>query len=470
MQPNILFIMSDQHRGDTLSIAGHPTILTPNMDALGGSGAFFRRAYSTCPSCIPARRAMLTGKHPANNGVTGYVDNVPIPPSMTTMPRALRDAGYQTVLVGRTMHQSPASARYGYDQTISGSCYSQDDIYARQIQAAVPGGVRSIGLTNNGYDARPWPHAEHLHPTTWIFNQAREFLSQADATCPLFLNVSTYAPHPPLLPPRDFFERYLRTGVPDPAIGAWATPPDAKAIRARGLESPRCNLTGEALLSCRAGYYGLIDHLDSQFLWLINEFKSHSWKNGRQFLIVYTSDHGEMLGDHYLFRKCEPYEGSANIPMLINGSPELGIKPGTVCETPVCLEDLMPTFLDLAGATPPPGLDGKSLMPILQGKTNAVRETLHFEHSPCYGKDQAFHALTDGQYKFVWRANTGNEQLFNLSVDPLEKQNLIQDGQNLSLAHAWRAKLTKQLESRPEGFVQNGQLTPGATWTGKQPA
>lgn len=469
-QPNILFVMSDQHRGDTLSIAGHPVVLTPNMDALGASGTYFRRAYSTCPSCIPARRALLTGRYPANNGLTSYVDNVPIPPSMTTMPRALRDAGYQTVLVGRTMHQSPPSSRYGYDQIISGSCYIQDDLYAQEIQAAVPGGVRSVGVTNNGYDARPWPHAEHLHPTSWVFNQARQFLSHADATCPLFLNVSLYAPHPPLFPPRDFFERYLRTGVPAPAIGSWAKPPNPDAIRARGLESPRCNLTGEALLACRAGYYGLINHLDSQLLWLINEFRSRSWANKRPFLIVYSSDHGEMLGDHYLLRKCEPFEGSANIPLLINGSSDLGLKPGTVCNTPVCLEDLMPTFLDVAGATPPPGLDGKSLLPILQGKTNAVREILHFEHAPCYSQEQAFHALTDGNLKFIWRAATGEELLFDLSADPLEKHNLIQHGQNLSLASEWRAKLTKQLESRPEGFVQNARLTPGVPWSGQIPA
>jgi arylsulfatase len=465
-QPNILFIMSDQHRGDALSIAGHPTVLTPHMDSLGASGAFFRRAYSTCPSCIPARRALLTGKHPANNGVTGYVENIPIPPSYTTMPRALRDAGYQTVLVGRAMHQSPAPARHGYDQVISGSCYLQDDVYAREVQASVPGGIRSIGLTNNGYDARPWPHPEQLHPTTWIFNQSRDFLKQADTTAPLFLNVSTYAPHPPLLPPRDYFERYLRTGVDAPAIGTWATPPDPKAIQARGTESARCNIKGDALLACRAGYYGLINHLDDQLYWLINEFKSHSRQHNRPVLIVYTSDHGEMLGDHYLFRKCEPYEGSANIPLLIHGSHELGFNPGTICNTPVCLEDLMPTFLDLAGAPHPAGLDGKSLLPILTGQSPSVRQTLHFEHAPCYSKEQAFHALTDGHHKFIWRPFTGAEQLFDIQSDPLEKQDLLQNGQNLPLAHQWRNKLIAQLQSRPEGFVQNNQLTPVTKWSG----
>ena len=114
MQPNILFIMSDQHRADTMSIENHSVVLTPNLDSIGKNGTHFRRAYTTCPSCIPSRRALLTGKHPANNGVTGFIGNIPI--QGQTLPRALRDAGYQTVLIGRKMHQSPDSARYGYEQ------------------------------------------------------------------------------------------------------------------------------------------------------------------------------------------------------------------------------------------------------------------------------------------------------------------------------------------------------------------
>jgi arylsulfatase A-like enzyme len=464
LQPNILFIMSDQHRADSMSIENHSVVLTPNLDTLGKTGTHFRRAYTTCPSCIPARRALLTGKHPANNGVTGFIGSIPI--QGQTLPRALRDAGYQTVLVGRSMHQTPGSARYGYDQVVSGSCYEKEDQYGQELRELTPGinDIHSVGLTNNGWTARPWPHADHMHPTSWIFNQARSFLSRADETAPLFLNVSTYAPHPPLLPPRDYFERYIRTGVPDPIIGNWAKPPAPHENVS--IDSARCHLQGEALLSARAGYYGLINHLDDQVYWLKADFASHSGKNGRPWLIVYSSDHGEMLGDHYLFRKCEPYEGSARIPMVITGSSDMGFKPGTVCNSPVCLEDLMPTFLDAAGQTPPTDLDGRSLLPILRGQADSVRETLHLEHSPCYSKQQAFQAITDGKMKFIWRAHTGEEQLFDLTNDPREDNDLLANGQNLALGNKWRQKLIEKLRNRPEGFVEENRLVAGKPWPG----
>src|SRR5690625_2466162 len=105
-RPNILLIMTDQQRGDCLSLAGHPCLLTPNMDAIGAAGAHFRRAYSTCPVCIPARRSLMSGQHPATNGMVGYKDFQEWNPP-ATLPGALRDAGYQTGLVWRNMHLHP---------------------------------------------------------------------------------------------------------------------------------------------------------------------------------------------------------------------------------------------------------------------------------------------------------------------------------------------------------------------------
>ena len=176
----------------------------------------------------------------------------------------------------------------------------------------------------------------------------------------------------------------------------------------------RILLEGETLQAAQAGYFGLIEHLDNQISSLIREFKARSEKTGRSWIIVLTSDHGEMLGDHGYFRKCEPYEGSANIPFIVSGSPSIGFKSGLRVEQPVCLEDIMPTLLALAGTRSPSRIDGFNLLPVLRGQKQTIREWLHFEHSPCYSKSQAYHALTDGHFKYIWRPTDGTEQLFDL--------------------------------------------------------
>jgi arylsulfatase A-like enzyme len=220
-------------------------------------------------------------------------------------------------------------------------------------------------------------------------------------------------------------------------------------------------LRGETLRSAQAAYYGLINHIDDQLYWLNREFTADSRRQKREWLIVYTTDHGEMLGDHYLFRKCEPYEGSARIPFLIQGSAGLGLKSGQTCESPVCLEDLMPTFLELAGRQIPDGLDGRSLAPILRGEKSSVRDVLHGEHATQYAQSQANHYLTDGRMKYIWRPHDGSEQLFDLSNDPHEKNDLASDARHADTTKLWRERLIERLKKRPEGFVEGNRLVAG---------
>jgi arylsulfatase A-like enzyme len=219
-------------------------------------------------------------------------------------------------------------------------------------------------------------------------------------------------------------------------------------------------LEGDTLRRAQAGYFGLIEHLDNEIAPLIAEFKARSEKAGRPWVIVVTSDHGELLGDNGYFRKCEPYEGSANIPFIIAGSPELGFKKGLRNTRPVCLEDIMPTLLDLAGAKRPESVDGVSLVPVLRGGDGAVREWLHCEHSPCYSKAQAFQSLTDGQYKYIWRPSDGSEQLFNLDTDPREERDLSKVATERATLEQWRQCLVRRLASRSEGFSDGQRLIP----------
>jgi arylsulfatase A-like enzyme len=465
-RPDILLLMPDQMRGDCLSALGHPAVRTPQLDALARDGALFRRAYSTVASCIPARYALLTGLSPQTSGVVGFAAK---PIRTPTLPGALAQAGYATALVGRYMHQPPASGDCGYQTQVLGSTHVDDDDYDRFLKQAAPdsGGIhalaRTLGLSYNHWQAKPWPLADELHPTAWIVSRARKLVGAADAARPLFLTASFYAPHPPLFPPKRIYNEVAKRSLPATARGGWV---DWAALMPGGDKGGhRVLLEGEALRAAQAGYFGLIEHLDEQVAPLIAEFKARSERAGRPWLIAVTSDHGEMLGDHGYFRKCEPYEGAANIPFIVCGSPALGFKAGVRVSQPVCLEDLMPTLLSLAGAARPPLLDGRDLTPSLRGEQQAIREWLHIEHAPCYGPAQAYHALTDGRFKYIWRPLDGQEQLFDLAADPREEQDLAkQAGAAQEALARWRARLVGRLASRPEGFVKDGRLVPGRTY------
>jgi arylsulfatase A-like enzyme len=461
LQPDILLIMPDQMRGDCLSILRHPAVRTPTFDGLARQGVLFRRAYCTVPSCIPARYALLTGLYPQTSGVVGFRKK---PIDGATMPQVLGNAGYQTALVGREMHQAADAAQLGYQRAVLGSTYVSDDQYAAVLMQAVPGvkdvrqWVESLGLSYNHWQARAWPLSNDLHPTTWVTTQARRVLSEAPPGQPLFLTASFYAPHPPLFPPPAYFESYLEKELPAAARGDWV---DWNALTREGADGGhRVLLEGEPLRKAQAGYFGLIEHIDHEVAPLIAEFRARSEAAGRPWVVLLTSDHGEMLGDHGYFRKCEPLEGSANIPLIICGSPELGLHAEQRCSQPVCLEDLLPTLAELAGAKCPE-VDGVSLVPVLRGATTAIRPWLHFEHAPCYSKHQAFHALTDGCFKYIWRPHDGREHLFDLERDLREEHDLAPDASQQALLQQWRARLVERLAPRPEGFSDGVALIAG---------
>ncbi len=461
-RPDILLIMPDQMRGDCLSILGHGAVRTPNFDRLAQQGVLFRRAYSTVPSCIPARYALMTGLFPQTSGVVGFKQK---PIDCPTMPRLLRDAGYRTVLVGREMHQIADASALGYETAVLGSTYVSDDQYAADLKQAVPEIAdfrkwveQTLGLSYNHWQATAWPLDDELHPSAWIVGQSRKIVAEAAAERPLFLTASFYAPHPPLFPPRKYFDDYLAEDLPSPAYGDWV---DWSLLTPKGSDGGhRVLLEGETLRKAQAGYFGLIEHIDNRVAPLIEEFQARSRKAGRPWLVVLTTDHGEMLGDHGYFRKCEPFEGSANIPLIVCGSAELGFTPGGRCFQPVALEDLLPTLVELAGAECPK-VDGVSLVPTLQGREAEIRPWLHFEHANCYSKAQAFHALTDGHFKYIWRPLDGREHLFDLDADPQEDRDMAADPVAQDLLVNWRKRLIERLATRPEGFSDGQHLIPG---------
>ena len=449
MRPNILFIVTEQHRADCVGYENHPVLLTPNLDNIAHNGVRFGRFYSACPSCISARRSMLTGQLPQTHGVVGYCEGLEW--DAPTLPGVLRDHGYQTHLVGRTMHQFPTRFRRGYESMEIASL-GEDCDYLEFLRDHGPSGQSGWfggGVMHNDWTVHPWHMDEHLHQTNWTVERALHFLRRRDPTCPFFLTVSFIGAHPPLQPPAFYLERYLRTGVPEPVVGDWATPPGPDET---DLVAPhRIDLRGEAMRSARAAYYGLINHIDDQLRRLLNPVIGLTT---RDTLVVFTSDHGELLGDHHLWRKGHPLEGSARVPCAIAGPPALGLRRGARIDAPCSHADLMPTILELAGIPIPDGVDGRSLVPLLRGET-ADAPVLHIEHA---GFE---HGLTDGATKYLWNPPDGRELLFDLAADPQECHDLAASPEYAQCLAGWRQQLVERLAERPEGFVAEGKLVPG---------
>ncbi len=467
-RPNVIVVMTDQQRGDCLGIehtqghSRHP-VLTPNLDRIAEDGVRFAQAYATSPVCIPARRSLLSGQWPSTHGMVGYLDGQEWHPEHT-LPSVLREAGYQTQLVGRSMHQHPRRKRFGYDEmVISPADYSRwaerhidTDLWADPWY--------STGVMHNDITARAWPHAEELHHTNWASGEARRFLARRDPTVPYFLTLSYLLPHPPCLPPAEYLERYRDRVLPTPVIGDWA-PADAELVLRKSGASPvRLDPDGVLFRTWQAAYYASINHIDDQIRRVLHRIPgAMEGPDPEDTIIVFTADHGDMLGDHGQYAKSEPYEGSARVPLIIRAPRRYGLDLGARVEEPVALEDIMPTVLDLCGIDIPDSVDGTSLVPLMTGERSSLdRAPLHLECAP------SFHALTDGRWKYVWLLPSGREQLFDLDRDRDECHDLA-DSHPQVLAQ-WRARLIAELSGRPEGFVRDDQLVPEATYRAMMPA
>lgn len=463
-RPNILFVCVDQWRADCLGFAGHPVVETPHLDRLALDSVNFTQAYTSSPSCIASRAAMLTGLSQRHHGFVGYQDGVNWDYDIS-LPQLLTDAGYQTQCIGK-MHVSPARNAFGFQNVILHDGYlhmeryqntdvAQVDDYLPWLQAKLKSSEADYidtGLGCNGYAVRPWIYDEALHPTTWVTTQGVDFLRRRDPTRPFFLMMSYHRPHPPLDPPKDFLERYLNKSLPDLPLGDWV---DFDLPRP-SFDSPIPQDSVQIDLARRA-YYAQISHLDFQLnRMLMALFSAGELANTA---IVFTSDHGDMLYDHHQVAKSVPFDGSARIPLMIRppaGSRKAGFQLGQSIDDVVELRDLLPTFCDIAKKDVPDGVDGRSLINLCKGEANNWREFIHGEHTL---RERSTQWVTDGKEKYVWFSQTGRELLFDLVEDPQE----LRDVSNTRQARTsyWRARLVESLDGREEGFVQNGELVAG---------
>ncbi|NJC24325.1 arylsulfatase A-like enzyme [Arthrobacter pigmenti] len=471
-RPNIVLICVDQWRGDCLSAAGHPVVRTPYLDELADGGTRFSRAYSATPTCVPARVAMMTGQSQEAHGRVGYSDGVNFDEAHpVSLPRELRNAGYQTEAIGK-MHVYPERSRIGFDDVRLHDGYlhaarrrnrrdfREIDDYLPWLQAQA--GATAVedytdnGLNCNSVVARPWDKAEALHPTNWIATEAISWLYRRDPTAPFFLYLSFHRPHSPLDPPQWAFDQYVHGPLAEPVTGNWMD--DYAEHRRDGAHNALVGRQdAQTHHRAKAGYYGHMSHIDQQ----VNRFLEALWEMGlrENTVVIFTSDHGDMMGDHDMYRKGFPYEGSASVPLLVSAPRGYGGR-GTVVDDVVELRDIMPTVLELACADIPDTVDGRSLVPFLQGERVQWREDLHGEHALL---GQSLQWVTDGKRKFVWMSGEGREQFFDLEADPQETTNLVRDPARASEVEKWRGRLIDYLRDREEGYVQDGRLVAGRT-------
>lgn len=457
-KPNLILIMTDQQRFDCLGAMGNRQILTPNTDQLAGDGFLFRNAYTSTPSSTPARAALLTGCSPWKHGMLGYSKVALKYPY--EMPKMLRDAGYFTLGIGK-MHYAPQRNLHGFHGALldeSGRVESPDFVsdYRQWFMMETPGeNPDTTGIGWNAHAGKVYKNPERLHPTQWTGNEAIRFIRNYHQEKPLFLKISFARPHSPYDPPQRYFDRYENADVPAPSIGDWCK---RFADRPVTPDAAFGDFGTEHAIDSRRHYYAAVTFVDDQIGRIISALKEkglydNSW-------IIFISDHGDMLGDHHHWRKTYAYEGSAHIPFIVKPpkAAKTVLQRGQALEQVVEIRDVLPSFLDAAGISQPEGMDGMSVIRLLNNKQAEWRPYIDLEHATCYEKDNYWAALTDGKMKYIWFFHTGEEQLFNLEKDPHELKNLIRNKDYSKVLDSWRIRMVNHLSERGEPYVKDGKL------------
>lgn len=460
-RPHIILIMTDQQRSDALGCMGNAAVISPNIDRLAAEGTTFMSAYTSCPSSTPARAGLLTGLSPWHHGLLGY--GKISEHTRHELPAMLGDAGYFTFAIGKN-HFHPQRNRHGYSNVLldeSGRVEDKNFIsdYRLWFQLHDPSGnPDATGVGWNDHLGKAYALRADLHPNHWTGEMARTLIANYDnKEKPLFLKVSFARPHSPYDPPKKYLDMYDGKDIPVPAVGDWCgahskplDPDKAPKDAAYG------NFGDEYAKNSRRHYYANITYIDDEIGQIVQVLKDKGMYDNS--LIVFVSDHGDMLGDHYHWRKTYPYEGSSHVPLVVKWPKQMGVGGGQRVDNVVELRDIMPTFLEAAGADIPGDIDGRSMVQLAKGDATGWRKYIDMEHATCYSEDNYWAALTDGKIKYVWNFHNGSEQLFDLVRDPHELHNAAADRKYRKTLAALRQAMVEHLSERGEGFVKDGKL------------
>lgn len=449
-RPHVLLVTTDHWPGHLLGAAGNACIQTPTLDELARSGRRYSCAYSEAPLCVPARRALMTGRPPR---VHAKAQVVPM------LAEVFSQSGYQTYAVGK-LHATPQRSRLGFDDVLlceEGRVqWGVVDDYEAYLAANGRAGAQFFhGMGNNEYVSRPWHLPEEMHATNWQTREMVRAIQRRDPTRPGLWYLSYTHPHPPLVPLEHYLNMYRELPVGTPSVGEWAEDPAAvpQALRARREAGER--ITDYATRAARRAFYALCTHIDHQLRVVLGTLREQKILDNT--IVLFTSDHGDMLGKHGLWAKTLYYEEAACVPMLLVGAGDGRVGNGIVDERLVGWQDVMPTLLDLAGIEVPDSVQGHSMLGEMR------RDFLYGE----VGRGQrATRMVRAARYKLIYYAAGNCAQLFDLQDDPEELFDLAADPEHEEVRRALEKLLVEQLDEEDAGWVVDGQLAglPAAEW------
>lgn len=439
--PNILFLMDDQHRFDWFGFAGNPVAETPNLDRIANDGVSFENAYTPAPLCIPARQCLASGKFPRHCGVEQFGQD--LPPQSETFPRALARGGYHTTCVGKLHHAGPDQMQgwthricNGDDMKIHGEYIEGRDEEAWKRLAAHPGmWSLSQELQKAGSGRSPYAVSDELNTAGACAFIEEYFISphyrRATPDRPLLLKLSLQQPHYPFCAPEELIEKYLplvseyenQSVLDHPEFKNWTHDPE--------------NVSKEDRLRAIAATAAMVEMCDGYFGEVLNQLEACG-QNLDDWLILYTSDHGEMLGEHGKWWKMSFYEGSVKVPLIMR-APQLFEGGGCSIRENVNLCDLFATFCDVAGLPLPEQTDSRSLLPLLNGdRSNWPNESV----SQYAGN---FLMIKQDHLKYQYHGENPDwpEVLFDLDQDPGETVNCATDPRYAEAMAAFRQRRTE---------------------------
>jgi uncharacterized sulfatase len=417
--PNILFLLVDELRADCLGAEGHPLVKTPHLDQLGREGIRFNRAYVSAPICSPDRATLFTGRYPQSHGVV--TNGLPFRAGETILPEYLRRRGYTTAMIGK-LHLRKTPEWFDQEWLTTGGSGKEYQSFVRESKPGFRGraGVEAVPETFIGPPRTPLRIGtsvlpDHLYEEAWIADKAIEFMQQQqEGSKPWFLFVSMYKPHSPYVIPEPYASMYDPHSIPLPKTFVTGT------ARPENNKNPRHFINDPDLLkTVAAHYYGSISMIDAHMGRILRELDKLGLRDDT--IVLFTSEHGNMMGEHNRMFKGVMYEPSARVPQFLRYPKRLG--SNVVSEITHDHTAIVPTLLELADLPLPEGVQGESLVRALKSGESSERPafSVYRDRMAVIGDWK----LIDPSVGTVPQVDPRPEpQLFNLKDDPIERHNL----------------------------------------------
>jgi arylsulfatase A-like enzyme len=461
-RPNILLFFTDQQRWDTIAAMGCPWMQTPNLDRLAARGTLFTQAFCNSPLCMPSRQSMLSGRYPAAAGCTE--NGVEMREDVPHVATILGGAGYHTANIGKLHfknhahrdHSEPHPS-YGFDTLmISDEPGLYEDAYTAWLQSRGLNDIRAWKLESSpgrGHEFRiSGPPREVTKPlafqgpddashTSWVAQETCQFLSQHQHDR-FFCVAGFFAPHSPVNPPQKWIDAYSETDVPLPIMNE--------------SEKSDLGLSDQEWLNVRRSYCALVSHVDEEIGRILDHLDDLELTENT--LIVFTSDHGDHLGDHGKIHKTPPgLDSCTRVPFIVAPPDRQDVPRGVQRNELVELVDFLPTCLDFARIQSPPYLQGRSLKPLVTGTGDQDfdRNSVFIEWRRAY---EAGWKVVRTQSAWYGRSRNGEEILFDLETDPHQLSNVASNPAHHELLNQMRTELlSKWSEVEDQGRRASGR-------------